>query len=112
MNNRLRFVLLGVVFAVLFFVAISLISDTDRQFENLPNSAYSVKDGGAKAFYLSVKEYGRRTNLYETEIFRKYARFTPDESSVFSFAFHYLIDDFEIEAIGNMLKRRQLSVLH
>jgi hypothetical protein len=107
MNNRLRFVLLGVVFVVLFFVAISLISDDDRQFENLSNSAYSVKDGGAKAFYLSVKEYGRRTNLYETEIFRKYARFTPDESLSVSLlpSLNYLIDDFEIEAIREHVKK-------
>ena len=107
MNNRLRFVVLGVVFVVLFFVAISLISDDDRQFENLSNSAYSVKDGGAKAFYLSVKEYGRRTNLYETEIFRKYARFTPDESLSVSLlpSLNYLIDDFEIEAIREHVKK-------
>lgn len=106
MRNKAKSIIIFCSLAILAIVALAIISDNTRNYEGIDYTSYSVEDYGAKAFYLSVKEYGERIKLYDTERYNKYARFLPDDSlTVLVEPNTFIIDQFELNAIRDYVRR-------
>lgn len=106
MRQKVKRIVIFSALAIFAFIALALIADKTRNYEKINYSSYSVEDHGAKAFYLSVKEYGRFLKAYNTERYNKYARFLPDNSlTVVVEPEVALLDQFEINSIREHVKK-------
>lgn len=97
--------------AIPVIVLLSILSDPYDKYKGTPYAAFSAKDNGTKAFYLSVKEYGKRYG-FRTSIYTKYARFLPDDSIAVSInPMSNINDDYESSAIAEWVEKGNTYVI-
>jgi len=81
MNKKLKNIIIIILVIVGVYITLGIIANEDRNYGEYPYSAYSAKDSGTKALFLSMEKYGDEIGIDVTTN-KKYARFVQDNSLV------------------------------
>ncbi len=105
-RSKKKGILIIASLCVVLIIALGIISDDDKNYENTSYSSYSAKNPGAKAFYLSVQKFGEEKGLYDTKTYKKLARFIPKDSLFISLAPDLMLitKENEVNAIRNHVR--------
>ncbi len=106
MGKKAKSILLLILIVLCAFLALALLADRHRNYEQTASTSFSAEDDGLKAFYLSVQRYGEAKG-FSVDVFEKYARFVPEDSVVVCFrpTWELLCQDYEIQAIRHQIEQ-------